>query len=148
MKCKWLKLSAGLLLALIMLLCSFGIGREQFLSAYDQAQIHTFGDSVENQSLDSSARHIAGIPDSALSPESRDTALIKTGSLREESAESVVFLLGIFVIVVIFRFLLDGRPWSAVCSICMGFVERTMHQIQILLLFDGKSKRVLSFLVK
>ena len=139
MKRKRFKLSAGLLLAFIMLLCLFGTGREKLLSAYDQAQIHTCGDFVENQSLDSSARHIAGIPDSALSPESGDTALIKTGSLKEESAESVVFLLGIFV-VEIFHFLLDGRPWAAVCSICMRFVERTMRQIQILQLFDGKRK--------
>ena len=140
MKRKRFKLSAGLLLAFIMLLCLFGTGREKLLSAYDQAQIHTCGDFVENQSLDSSARHIAGIPDSALSPESGDTALIKTGSLKEESAESVVFLLGIFVVVEIFHFLLDGRPWAAVCSICMRFVGRTMRQIQILQLFDGKRK--------
>lgn len=133
-----LKLAAGIFFAVIILLGSFGGSRASSYLQDTQSGQPSIHGLKETQTLDSSSHFSVGIPDGVLSSESGTISFIKTGRQGEETAESVLFLLGIFLIIAAFYFLLDGRPWAAVQSICMGFQDSTMHQIQILQLWDGK----------
>lgn len=135
-----LKLAAGIILAIVMLLGAFWCSGDPTYTQEAQPGLHSMHSSKGSQALDSSSRYSLGIPDGVLSSESGSVSLIRTGRQGEETVESVLFLLGIFLILTAFYFLLDGRPWAAVQSICMRFQDSTMYQIQILQSWDGKKK--------
>lgn len=95
-----------------------------------------------SQKLDGSNSLSAGVPDSVLASESGVISYITNG--RAEAAEYFTILPGVFLFSLVFFFLPDGRPWSAVRSISMDFQEYSMRQIQILQSGDGK-KRLFSY---
>lgn len=137
----------------MMFLGSFTVSRTQVQNQNQQEDVWTLNTSSQSQNqsqsqsqnLDSGDHYCVMIPDGVLSTEPRSVSFVKTGRTEEECAGSVLFLLSIVLIIVTFQFLLDGRPWSAVQSICMEFQNSVMHQIQILKLWDGKRKGVLLF---
>ncbi len=140
MKHWMLRTMAGIFLICMVLLGSQSGSMVQSQIQNTEKNVQTAGDSQKSQDIVTGDHYNMVLPDGALSSEPGSLTFIKTGSAQEESAESVLFLLGIFLVLVHFRFLLDGRPWAAVRSICMEFQDFSMHQLQILQLWDGKSK--------
>lgn len=104
------------------------------------------GTAADNtsQKLDGGNSLRAGVPDGLLASESRLVSNVRSGRTEAGTAEYLVILMGIFLSLSAFYFLLDGRPWSAAQSICMEFQGYAMRQIHILQLRDGK-KRLLSY---
>ena len=87
-----LKLAAGIILAIVMLLGAFWCSGDPTYTQEAQQGLHSMHSSKGSQALDSSSRYSLGIPDGVLSSESGSVSLIRTGRQGEETVESVLFL--------------------------------------------------------
>ena len=90
------------------------------------------------QKMDSGDSLRTGSMDFMAASESKNTVFMRSGRIGEDSAEPSVFFVEVFLILCVFKFLLDGRTWSAVQSFCMAFLNYTMVQIHIIQRRDGK----------
>lgn len=94
------------------------------------------------QKMDSGDSLRTGSMDFMAASESKNTVFMRSGRIGEDSAEPSVFFVEVFLILCVFKFLLDGRTWSAVQSFCMAFLNYTMVQIHIIQRRDGKKGRL------
>lgn len=97
-----------------------------------------------SQSIDGGNSLRAGVPDGVLASESGIVSYIRNGGAAAGAVEYLVMLTGMSLFFFVFLFLLCGRSWSVVQSICMKFQGCVMRQIHILKLMDGK-KRAFSY---
>lgn len=94
------------------------------------------------QKMDSGDSLRTGSMDFMAASESKNTVFMRSGRIGEDSAEPSVFFVEVFLILCVFKFLLDGRTWSAVQSFCMAFLNYTMVQVHIIQRRDGKKGRL------
>lgn len=118
-------------------------GEQEWGTCLSRGQ-HTMERGDAGQSLKEGGGERTSAPEGMLATESKTVSFVKSGRAEEESADLSIFLLSVFLVISLFQLFMDGRPWSVVQSICMGFQDYAMHQISILQLWDGK-KEVFSY---
>ena len=94
------------------------------------------------QKMDSGDSLRTGSMDFMAASESKNTVFMRGGRMDEDSAEPSVFFIEVFLILCVFKFLLDGRTWSSVQSFCMAFQSYAMVQVHIIQRRDGKKGRL------